>query len=111
MRQIAAKLIESTSKLVISARESQHLECVQVFVNNYEYFHSCVLRIIEISITEMQHRHLALESLDIAKSQALNVLNRARAANVDPNNLAHTQTLSQASRSLTDTINIIVEQV
>lgn len=111
MCQVAAKLIEASSKLVISVRAPQHSESVQIFVNSYENFHSCVLCIIKILIAEMQHRHLALESLETARSQALNVLNRARAANADPNNLAHTQSLSQASRSLTDTINIIVEKV
>lgn len=111
LQQFAAKLIESSSKLVVSAREVHYSKSVQIFVNNYEYFHLCVLHIIKNLITETQHQNLALESLDIAKSQALNVLDRAQAANADPNNLAHTQALSQASRSLTDTINIIIEQV
>lgn len=69
------------------------------------------MRIIQSTIVEPQRQHLAVENLETARSQAINVVQRANAAHADPHNLAHTQTLSQASRSLTDTINIIVEQV
>lgn len=111
MRQVAAKLIEANSEVVISARTPKHSESVKIFVDAYEIFHSFALRVIKKTIMDVQRRELALESLEMAHSQALNVLNRAHSAHIDPNNLAHTQALAQASRSLTDSINIIVEQV
>lgn len=110
LRASSAKLIESSSELVVSVRAPQQTGGVNAFVNSYETFHKTVVHFINNLKDPSQRQHL-VENLEVAKDQSLNLLQRLRSAHADPNNLAYSQSLSQASRSLTDTVNIIVEKV
>lgn len=110
LRTSAAKLIEASSELVVSVRASQQTSSVITFVNSYEIFYTTVVHAINSLKDASQRQHLG-ENLEVACDQSLNLLQRLRAAHADPNNLAYSQSLSQASRSLADTVNIIVEKV
>lgn len=110
LKAAAVKLIESSSELVISARAPHQAGAVDIFEKSYETFHTTVVHSIHILKDVSQRQHLG-ENLEVARDQSLNLLNRLRAAHADPNNLAYSQSLSQASRSLTDTVNIIVEKI
>ena len=58
-----------------------------------------------------QRSYQLLEGLQSVQTSTLNVLEKLRIVNSDPNNLSHSQSLSQSTQTLAQTVNSIVDHM
>lgn len=81
IRQAAAKLIESTSEVVVSIRAPSQTSSVEAFVRAYNSFYTSVGQIIQ-KTPDAQQRQLLSDTAQNSKDQAINVLQRLRSSQV-----------------------------
>ncbi|VDL72796.1 unnamed protein product, partial [Nippostrongylus brasiliensis] len=107
VRVAASRLVDATSQLMLSVRHPSNQEAVNVFVSSYTDFHTAVIASVK-NLPDMETRREAVDRLEVAREEAVTTLSFASAASSD---ITQTNTLSQSSRKLIETVNEIVEQV
>ncbi|VDP18062.1 unnamed protein product, partial [Onchocerca flexuosa] len=110
LRGSASRLIEACSQLVISLQAPQEAAAVDVFVRSYTDFHTAVTQAIKQQQDSIQ-RQQCVSYLETARKEAVNVVWRTHTASMDVANASALQLLSQSTRSLTESVNAIVENV
>ncbi|KAK6050735.1 hypothetical protein COOONC_11760 [Cooperia oncophora] len=96
-----------TSQLVVSVRQPNHQEAVNAFVSTYTDFHTSVIASIK-NLPDMEARRQTVDQLEMAREESVTLLSFVSAASSD---ITQTNTVSQSSRKLIETVNEIVEQV
>uniref|UniRef100_A0A8R1TSD6 FERM domain-containing protein n=1 Tax=Onchocerca volvulus TaxID=6282 RepID=A0A8R1TSD6_ONCVO len=110
LRGSASRLIEACSQLAISLQAPQEAAAVDVFVRSYTDFHTAVTQAIKQQQDSVQ-RQQCVSYLETARKEAVNVVWRIHTASMDVANASALQLLSQSTRSLTESVNAIVENV
>ena len=92
LREAANHLIESANHLVLYVQTppEKAKNGIEEFVNNFEKFHSTVVELIQKQRTQEQKQSLNDALLD-AKEEAIELLERLRTAQADPNNMVLSQ--------------------
>ncbi|VDK62495.1 unnamed protein product, partial [Cylicostephanus goldi] len=107
VRVAASRLVDATSQLLVAVRQPNNQEAVDAFVSTYTDFHAAVIASVK-SLPDMDSRRRTIDNLELARDEAVTLLSHASAASSD---ITQTNTLSQSSRKLIETVNEIVEQV
>ncbi|VDN06084.1 unnamed protein product [Thelazia callipaeda] len=110
LRSSASRLIEACSQLAVSLQAPQEAAAVDVFVRSYTDFHTAIAHAIKQQQDVIQ-RQQCVSYLETVREEAVNVVMRTHAASMDASNASALQLLSQSTRSLTESINAIVENV
>uniref|UniRef100_A0A915Q6F4 FERM domain-containing protein n=1 Tax=Setaria digitata TaxID=48799 RepID=A0A915Q6F4_9BILA len=110
LRGSASRLIEACSQLAISLQAPQEAAAVDVFVRSYTDFHTAVAQAIKQE-QDVTQRQQCISYLETVRKEAVNVVLRTHTASMDAANASALQLLSQSTRSLTESINAIVENV
>ncbi|CAJ0956652.1 unnamed protein product, partial [Mesorhabditis belari] len=109
VRVAASRLVEATSSLLVAARRPSHAESVNVFVHSYTDFHTAVIAAIKEQ-AHMEQRAATIDHLENAREGAVEVLTRVAAISSN-GDAAHTQMLTHATKTLTETVNTLIESV
>ncbi|KHJ97749.1 I/LWEQ domain protein [Oesophagostomum dentatum] len=107
VRVAASRLVDATSQLLVAVRSPNNEEAVNAFVNTYTDFHAAVIASIK-NLPDMDARRRTVDHLESAREESVSVLSYVSVASSD---ITQTNTLSQSSRKLIETVNEIVEQV
>jgi hypothetical protein len=112
LRSSANNLIESANRLVIyvHAPSDEGRKGIEEFTRNFEQFHSMGNELAQRQKT-VERKQPLLDGLHDAKEDAIDLLERLRAAQADKNNLSLTQALSAAIRQFSLTIWTMVEHI
>ncbi|VDN85857.1 unnamed protein product, partial [Brugia pahangi] len=110
LRGSASRLIEACSQLAVSLQAPQETAAVDVFVRSYTDFHTAVAQAIKQQPDGVQ-RQQCVSYLETVRNEAVNVIWRTHTASMDASNASALQLLSQSTRSLTESVNAIVENV
>ncbi|VIO95611.1 Talin 1, putative [Brugia malayi] len=110
LRGSASRLIEACSQLAVSLQAPQETAAVDVFVRSYTDFHTAVTQAIKQQQDGVQ-RQQCVSYLETVRNEAVNVVWRTHTASMDASNASALQLLSQSTRSLTESVNAIVENV
>uniref|UniRef100_A0A1I8EQD5 I/LWEQ domain-containing protein n=1 Tax=Wuchereria bancrofti TaxID=6293 RepID=A0A1I8EQD5_WUCBA len=110
LRGSASRLIEACSQLAVSLHAPQETAAVDVFVRSYTDFHTAVTQAIKQQQDGVQ-RQQCVSYLETVRNEAVNVVWRTHTASMDASNASALQLLSQSTRSLTESVNAIVENV
>lgn len=110
LRSAASRLIEACSQLAVKLDASEQAAAVDVFVRSYTEFHTAVTQSIQQQPDALQ-RQQCMVYLENARDEAVNVVVRTHAASMDSANASVLQALSQSTRSLTESVNAIVENI
>ncbi|KAL6731024.1 hypothetical protein Aduo_001938 [Ancylostoma duodenale] len=107
VRVAASRLVDATSQLLIAVRSPNPQEAVNAFVSTYTDFHSAVIASVK-NLPDMDARRRTVDHLETAREESVTLLSYVSAASSD---ITQTNTLSQSSRKLIETVNEIVEQI
>ncbi|KAK6016411.1 hypothetical protein OSTOST_18106, partial [Ostertagia ostertagi] len=106
VRVAASRLVDATSQLIVSVRQPNNQEAVNAFVSTYTDFHTAVIASIK-NLPDMEARRQTVDQLETAREESVTLLSYFSAASSD---VTQTNTVSQSSRKLIETVNEIVEQ-
>uniref|UniRef100_A0A915B5P5 FERM domain-containing protein n=1 Tax=Parascaris univalens TaxID=6257 RepID=A0A915B5P5_PARUN len=110
LRGAASRLIESCSQLAVKLEAPEQAAAVDVFVRSYTDFHTGVTQAIQQQPDALQ-RQRCVAYLEQAREEAISLVMRTHTASLDAANASALQALSHSTRSLTESVNAIVESV
>uniref|UniRef100_A0A0N5AYK5 FERM domain-containing protein n=1 Tax=Syphacia muris TaxID=451379 RepID=A0A0N5AYK5_9BILA len=108
LRGSASRMIESSSQLAVKLDAAQQAAAVEVFVRSYTEFHTAVVQSLQQQPAGAQ-RQQCMEQLEYIRKEAINVISGSHAVSIDATNAAALQSLLESTKSLTESVNGIVE--